>query len=89
LSSFSPKKTNKPRNHEGSGKDQINDEKEVPGITMFKKRRKNHRPVGCEKIEQDMAHENKETDLVITPEVRTSRYLCEDPTEEERIERDQ
>ena len=36
-----------------------------------------------------MANQNKETDLVETPEVGTLRYLDEDPTEEESVEGDQ
>jgi len=36
-----------------------------------------------------VAHKHREADLVETPEVRTSRDLCEDPAEEKGIQRDQ
>jgi len=54
-----------------SGEDQVNDEEEVPGEPMLKKGRKYHRPIRCEKIEDDMTDQNRETDLIKIPEVGT------------------
>ena len=38
---------------------------------MLKKGRKDHRPIRCEKIEYDVTHQNRETDLIKAPEVGT------------------
>jgi hypothetical protein len=40
---------------------------------MFKKGRKDHRAIGGEKIEEDVAGKNGKADLVITPEVGALR----------------
>ncbi len=88
LRSPSPDKTYQPGEHDDSGKDQVDNEDEVPGISMLEERGKDHRSVGGEKIEKDVAHERCKTDFVKTPEVGTPRYLCEDPTEEDGIKGD-
>jgi hypothetical protein len=52
-----------------SGEDQVNDEDEVPGKPILKKRGKNHRPIRCEKVEYDVTDQNRETDFIKPPEV--------------------
>lgn len=56
---------------------------------MVEERGENHCAIGSKKVEQDMAHENWQTDLIEIPEIRTFRYLDKEPAEEERVERDQ
>lgn len=53
--------------------DQIDDKDEIPGKSMLEKRRKNHCPIGGEKVEDDMADQNKKTDFIKTPEVTPLR----------------
>jgi hypothetical protein len=67
-SSF-PKQTDDQWENDDSGKNEVEDEEEIPGISMFKKGREDHGAIGGEKIENDMADKNGEADPVITPEV--------------------
>src|SRR5512143_887655 len=64
-----PKETDDQRKKDDRGKKEVDDEDEVPGVSMFKKGGKDSGTIRGKKVEHDMADKNGETDLVITPEV--------------------
>jgi apolipoprotein N-acyltransferase len=55
---------------------------------VIRERRKNHRSIGCEQVEEHMADENQKTDFVITPEMGPPCDFGKKPTKEERIKRE-
>ena len=56
---------------------------------MLEKRGEDHCAIGCEKIKEDMAHENRKADLIEAPEIWAFRDLNKNPAEEKRIKGDQ
>ena len=84
-SPLSPEETQNPWNEEDSREDQVNDKGKVPGVSMIRERRKDHRSIRCEQVEEHMADENQKTDFVITPEMRPPCDFSKKPTKKERI----
>jgi hypothetical protein len=66
---LSKEKTNQQWKNDDSGEDEIDDEDEIPGEPVLGEGRENHRPIRGEKIEDDVTDENRETDLIKTPEI--------------------
>jgi len=82
---LSPEEADNPWNEEDPREDQINDKREVPGVSVIRERRKDHRSIRSEKVEKHMADKNKKTNFVITPEMRPPCDFSKKPTEKERI----
>jgi len=70
-----PEETENPWDKKNPRKDQIDDEGEVQGVSVIRKRGKDHRSIRGEEVEQHMAHEHWKTDCVETPKIRTLRHL--------------
>jgi hypothetical protein len=83
-----PEKAGKEGEEDKAREDEVDNEDQIPGKPMFKERRKDHRAIRGEKIEQNVTNQNRQTDLIKTPEMISLRYLGENPAEEESIERD-
>ena len=84
-----PQKAGDEREEDNAREDEVDNENEIPCIPVFKERRKNHRAIRSEQIQQNVTNQNKKTDLIKTPEVIAPRYFGEDPTEEQRIKGNQ
>jgi hypothetical protein len=82
-----PEKAEEEREKDDTGEDDVDDKDQIPRKTMFKERRKDHRAIGGEKIEQDVTNQNREADLIKAPKMISLRYLDENPAEEESVER--
>jgi hypothetical protein len=65
-----PEKARDKREKDDSRENEVDNEDQIPCKPMSKERRKDHRAIGGEKIEQNVANQNKNTDLIKTPEVR-------------------
>ena len=66
-----PEKAEQERKKNNSRKDQVNDEDKIPGEPVFIEGGKNHGPIGCQEIENDMTDQDRKTDLIKTPEAGT------------------
>jgi hypothetical protein len=77
-----PQKAGDEREEDNAREDEVDNENEIPCVAVFKERRKNHRAIRGEKIQQNVTNQNKKTNLIKTPEVITPRYFGEDPTKE-------
>ena len=65
----SDEKANQQWDNNDPREDQVNDVDNIPREPVLKKRRKNHRSIGSEKIEYDVTDQNRETDFIEPPEV--------------------
>ena|SRR4030042_1115047 len=87
LSSFITKNSNHPWQKDDPREKQIDDENEIPGNPMLKKRREDHGPIRGEEIEDYVADQNWETNLIKAPKIRTPRDFNKNPTEKKSIKR--
>jgi len=56
---------------------------------MLKKRGENHGAIRGQKIEDDMADQNRKADFIKTPKVVAFRYFYKEPTEKKGVKGDQ
>ena len=85
LSFILPKNTDHQWEKNNSRENQIDNKNEIPGKSMFKERRKDHRPIRGQEIEDDVTDQNQKADFIKTPKGGALRYSYKEPTEKKGV----